>query len=79
MRVVVGSSTTSAGIEPIQIMKYAGRVIDLMDQLGLPSPRERFLEILSEAKSNRLDMGNGADIYRRMVRPARDQRILVNH
>ena len=59
-----------SGIEPVQILKYASRVIDLMDQLGLPSPRERFLEILVEAKSNRLEMGNGAEIYQRLVEPA---------
>ena len=58
-----------AGIEPIQILKYASRAIDLMDQLGLPSPRERFLEILAEAKSNRPELGNGAEIYLRLVEP----------
>lgn len=58
-----------AGIEPVQILKYAGRAIDLMDQLGLPSPRRRFLETLSQAKSNRPESGNGADIYRRLVEP----------
>ena len=57
------------GIEPIQILKYAARAIDLMNQLGLPSPRERFLEILSEARSNRPELGNGAEIYRRLVEP----------
>src|SRR5256886_1185787 len=63
-----------SGIEPIQILKYACRAIELMDQLGLPSPRERFLEILAGAKSNRPELGNGADIYRRLVEPLRDQR-----
>jgi alpha-amylase/alpha-mannosidase (GH57 family) len=58
-----------SGIETIQILKYAGRAIDLMSQLGLPSARERFLEILSEAKSNRPEMGDGADIYRQFVEP----------
>jgi alpha-amylase/alpha-mannosidase (GH57 family) len=58
-----------SGIEPIQILKYAGRALDLMNQLGLPSPRERFLEILAEAKSNRRELGNGADIFRRFVDP----------
>jgi alpha-amylase/alpha-mannosidase (GH57 family) len=52
-----------SGIETIQILKYAARAIDLMDQLGLPQARERFLEILSEAKSNRSEMGSGADIF----------------
>jgi alpha-amylase/alpha-mannosidase (GH57 family) len=58
-----------AGIEPVQILKYAARVIDLMNQLGLPSPRERFLEILAEARSNRPEMGSGADIFRKQVEP----------
>ena len=58
-----------SGIEPIQILKYAGRVLDLMKQLNLPSPRERFLEILAEAKSNRPELGTGADIFRRFVDP----------
>jgi uncharacterized protein DUF3536 len=56
-----------SGIETIQILKYAARAIDLMDQLGLPSARDRFLEILSEARSNRPEMGTGADIFRRFV------------
>jgi len=56
-----------SGIETIQILKYAGRGIDLMDQLGLPSVRDRFLEILSEAKSNRTEMGTGADVFRTFV------------
>jgi alpha-amylase/alpha-mannosidase (GH57 family) len=60
-----------SGIETIQILRYAGRAIDLMDQLGLPSARDRFLEILSEAKSNKSELGTGADIYRGMVEPLR--------
>lgn len=55
------------GIEPVQILKYAARAIDLMNQLGLPSPRERFLEVLSEARSNRPELGNGAEIFQRLV------------
>ncbi|MEK6336945.1 MAG: DUF3536 domain-containing protein [Acidobacteriota bacterium] len=58
-----------SGIETIQIIKYAGRAIDLMTQLELPSASERFLEMLAEAKSNRPEMGNGADIYRQFVQP----------
>ena len=58
-----------SGIETIQILKYAARAIDLMDQLGLPPVRDRFLEILAEAKSNRPEMGTGADIFRRLVEP----------
>jgi len=58
-----------SGIETIQILKYAARAIDLMKQLQLPSVRDRFLEILAEAKSNRPEMGTGADIYQRFVEP----------
>ncbi|PYS25251.1 MAG: hypothetical protein DMF72_02250 [Acidobacteria bacterium] len=58
-----------SGVETIQILKYAARAIDLMDQLELRSVRERFIEILSEAKSNRSEIGTGADIYRRFVEP----------
>jgi hypothetical protein len=58
-----------SGIETIQILKYACRAIDLMEQLDLPSVRGRFLEILAEAKSNRPELGSGADIYRQFVEP----------
>ena len=57
-------------IEPVQVLKYAARAIDLMEQLKLPFSRKRFLEILSEARSNKPEPGNGADIYRRFVESA---------
>jgi len=57
-------------IEPIQVLKYAARAIDLMKQLGLPFSSQRFLEILSQARSNKPGPGNGADIYRRSVETA---------
>ena len=59
-----------SGIEPIQILKYACRAIEIMSQLGLASPRARFLEMLSEARSNRPGFGTGADIYRQFVEPS---------
>ena len=52
-----------AGIETIQVMRYAARVIDLMTQLGLEPPLNGFLEIMSEAKSNTAEKGNGADVF----------------
>jgi alpha-amylase/alpha-mannosidase (GH57 family) len=58
-----------SGIETVQILKYACRAIDLMEQLGLPSVRGRFLEMLSEAKSNRPELGSAADIYRQILEP----------
>lgn len=56
-----------AGIETIQVMRYAARVIDLQKQLGLEPPQETFLELLAEAKSNVPEKGNGADIFLRTV------------
>jgi alpha-amylase/alpha-mannosidase (GH57 family) len=58
-----------SGIEPVQVLKYACRAIEIMDHLELPSPRREFLAILAAAKSNRPEMGNGADIYERLVEP----------
>jgi hypothetical protein len=55
-----------AGIETIQVIRYAGRVIDLLDQLALDPPRKRFLELLSQAKSNRIEKGTGADLFLRI-------------
>jgi hypothetical protein len=52
-----------AGIETIQVMRYAARVIDLMDQLDLDPPRKKFLDMMSEARSNRPEKGSGADIF----------------
>lgn len=60
-----------SGIETVQIIKYAGRVLDFMDELNLASPRERFLELLAAAKSNIPQQGNGADIFRRAVAECR--------
>jgi alpha-amylase/alpha-mannosidase (GH57 family) len=52
-----------SGIETIQIMKYAARVIELMGDLGLTSARNSFLEILAEAKSNKTEKGTGRDLF----------------
>jgi alpha-amylase/alpha-mannosidase (GH57 family) len=59
--------TEISGIETVQIMKYAARVIELIDDLGFPSPRTAFLELLSKAHSNIKEKGTGADIYLREV------------
>jgi hypothetical protein len=52
-----------SGIETIQVLKYAARVIELCDRLGLPSHRKAFLDVLAEARSNVADKGTAADIY----------------
>ena len=57
-----------AGIETIQVLRYAARVIDLMNQLGLDPPEKEFLALLSEAKSNRPEKGTGSDLFIRLIR-----------
>jgi alpha-amylase/alpha-mannosidase (GH57 family) len=59
-----------SGIETVQIIQYAARAIELTDELGLPSPRKRFLEMLAEAPSNIRELGNGANVYRRFAERA---------
>jgi hypothetical protein len=58
-----------AGLETIQVMRYAARVIELQNQLGLNPPRKEFLEMMAEAKSNVAERGNGADIYLHFAEP----------
>ena len=58
-----------SGIETVQIMKYAARVIEFLRKLGLPSPHKRFLELMAQARSNIQQKGTGADIYLREVGP----------
>ena len=53
-----------SGIETIQVLRYAARLIDLAEEIGAPLPRKDFLELLAEARSNRPGLGTGADIYR---------------
>ena len=63
--------TELSGIETVQVLKYAGRVMDYLDELGLDVPRDGFLYRLTQARSNLEEMGSGADIYRRFVEPLR--------
>jgi alpha-amylase/alpha-mannosidase (GH57 family) len=59
--------TELSGLETLQVMKYASRAMDLMKEVGGQPPINRFLEILSRARSNVAGMGNGADVFRRFV------------
>jgi alpha-amylase/alpha-mannosidase (GH57 family) len=59
-----------SGIETIQIIAYAGRVLQLAAMLfgepGIEIERE-FLDILSRAHSNLTEIGTGADVYHSFV------------
>jgi len=59
-----------SGIETVQIIAYAGRVLQLAAKLfGEPGAalEEKFLTYLAEAKSNVPEEGDGAQIYRKRV------------
>ena len=59
-----------SGIETVQIIAYAGRVLQLAATLfGEPGAalETGFLDILKKGISNIPDIGNGAEVYRRFV------------
>ncbi|MCR5265032.1 MAG: DUF3536 domain-containing protein [Cyanobacteria bacterium RUI128] len=59
-----------SGIETVQIMKYAARVIQLAKDFTDKDFETKYLDILSQAQSNYKEMGSGRDIYERYVRPS---------
>jgi alpha-amylase/alpha-mannosidase (GH57 family) len=60
-----------AGLETVQVLRYAGRVAQLAEQLFEAPVEERFLGRLERAKSNVPGNGTGRDLYERQVRPVR--------
>jgi alpha-amylase/alpha-mannosidase (GH57 family) len=56
-----------SGIETLQILKYACRVMDDLSELGYSPPRKEFLAILGEARSNLPELGTAAEIFKSMV------------
>ncbi len=59
-----------SGIETVQVIMYAGRAIQLAQELFGDHIEQGFLERLARAHSNLPEHGNGADIYRKWVKPA---------
>ncbi len=57
-------------IEPIQIMQYAARAIQLAREVGEVDLEPEYVSILKRASSNIPDMKNGARIYGQFVKPA---------
>jgi len=63
-----------AGIETLQVLRYAGRAVQLAEQLfgGTPEAIEKnFLPRLARARSNVAAKGTGRDLYRRHVQESR--------
>jgi len=59
-----------SGIETVQVIAYAGRVIQLAQQLFGDHTEETFLTSLEKAQSNLPKESNGRQIYDKHVRPA---------
>jgi alpha-amylase/alpha-mannosidase (GH57 family) len=58
-----------SGIETVQVIKYAARAVQLADRFGAHLEGE-FIGRLAAAKSNLRRWGDGAQVYRRAVRPS---------
>ncbi len=59
-----------AGLETVQVMRYAARAIELAENLGESGVEAAFLDRIAEAQSNDPALGNGRSVYARFVRPA---------
>ena len=59
-----------SGIETVQIIQYAGRVVQLAEELFGDAIEPRFVQLLGLAKSNAPDEGDGRRIYERVVKDA---------
>lgn len=57
------------GPEGRQILGYAARAIELSERVSDVRVESRFLDLLERAISNRADMGNGRQVYDKLVRP----------
>ncbi len=59
-----------SGLETVQILQYAGRAIQLAERYCIHGVEDEFMDRISHAVSNIPDLGNGAEIYLRFVKPA---------
>ena len=59
-----------SGIETVQVIQYAGRVVQLAQELFGDAIEEHFVEKLSLAKSNIPEHQDGGVIYGKFVKPA---------
>jgi alpha-amylase/alpha-mannosidase (GH57 family) len=59
-----------SGIEAVQVMEYAGRAVQLAEELFGDSLEVQFLDRLERAKSNLPECRDGRQIYEKFVKPA---------
>jgi alpha-amylase/alpha-mannosidase (GH57 family) len=60
-----------SGLETVQILQYAGRAVQLAQELFGDHLEDRFVEHLAAAKSNLPEQRDGAHLYETRVKPAR--------
>lgn len=58
-----------SGLETVQIIRYAGRVIQLADRLTPVNYEVEFIKRLEMIPSNIDKLGNGANLYYRLIKP----------
>jgi hypothetical protein len=61
-----------AGLEPIEVLRYAARAIELAGPDG-PGLEKAFLSRLGDARSNEPGMGTGRDVYLTIAKPTLGQ------
>jgi len=59
-----------SGIETVQVLRYAGRVIQIAEEILPVRLEPRLLRLLERARSNVPSVGTGRDLYERLVKPA---------
>lgn len=60
-----------SGIETIQVMQYASRVIQLANQLTEIDMEQEFVKRLEEAPSNVATYGTAAEVFRKVILPSK--------
>lgn len=59
-----------SGTETVQLIRYAGRVVQLAGELFNEEIEPHFLKLVEKAKSNIREQGDGRRIYEKFVKPA---------
>ncbi len=60
-----------SGIETVQVIQYAGRALQLHEELFGDHLEQHFLERLGQAKSNIPELRDGQQLYEKLVAPTR--------
>ncbi len=58
-----------AGLEPVQVLRYAARACQIARTLGLPDPEPALVEVLGAARGNTPQAPDGGAVWREQVAP----------